>query len=46
MNPNKIALVVASLLCVCLGLFLAGGSVVRQDYFMLALVGAVLARSV
>ena len=43
---NKIGVLVASLLCVCLGIFLVGGGMSRQDYFFLALIGMFLANHV
>ena len=43
---NKIAVLVASLLMVCLGVFLVGGAMSRLDYFALAFIGMLLSHEV
>jgi len=42
---NKIGILVASLLLVCLGTFLVGGGMSRQDYYFLGLIGVLIANN-
>lgn len=43
MRETKVAVVVAALVFVCLGVFMVHGGMSRQDYLTLGLIGSVLA---